>query len=185
MTNRSQLTSSTRTRAALLICLGVLAFAAVGSSGALAQSRHAALTRHALVAHGMPVARPATAAATAKFLLHAGLAFYVFDHFIWKPYKAGELHGFTHKLKIIEAGVAALFVYHEAKLMVTDVKASKLLSFLATPITAVVNKLASLKSAITGGHFSAVTGMQSSLGAIKQQSNAKGVVIKEIVHSVL
>ena len=65
-----------------------------------------------------------------KFLLHAGIAYYVFDHFIWKPYRAGDLHGFTHAFTIAKAAIAALFVYHEAKLMATDVKGSKSLKFL-------------------------------------------------------
>ena len=68
--------------------------------------------------------------------------------------------------------------------MITDVKNSKLLSFLATPITAVVAKLKSLKSDITGGHLNALNGVQSGLGSIKQQSNAKGAVTKEITHSL-
>jgi hypothetical protein len=48
----------------------------------------------------------------------------------------------------------------------------------------VVTKLESLKSDITGGHLNALNGVQSGLGSIKQQSNAKGVVIKEITHSL-
>ncbi|MDE3134392.1 MAG: hypothetical protein KGL15_10020 [Acidobacteriota bacterium] len=134
--------------------------------------------------HSTAVAHPATVAAVVKFLAHAGAAFYVFDHFIWKPYKAGDLHGFTHKLKIAEAALAALFVYHEVKVMAGDVKDSKLLSFLATPITAAIAKLSALKSDITGGHLSALNNVQSDLGAIKAQSNAKGYVIKEITHSI-
>lgn len=134
--------------------------------------------------HSTAVAHPATVVAVAKFLAHAGAAFYVFDHFIWKPYKAGDLHGFTHKIKIAEAALAALFVYHEVKVMAGDVKDSKLLTFLATPITAAIAKLSALKSDITGGHLTALSTVQSDLGAIKQQSNAKGYVIKEITHSI-
>ena len=68
--------------------------------------------------------------------------------------------------------------------MIADVKNSKLLSFLATPITAVVAKLGSLKSDITGSHLNAVNGVQRQLGGIKQPPNAKGAVIKEITHSL-
>jgi hypothetical protein len=165
---------------AVVACVGMLVLATGGTdvASAFAQNRPALVVQHDAVA------RPATAAATAKFLLHAGLAYYVFDHYIWKPYKAGDLHGFTHKLTIIKAGLAALFVYHEAKLMITDVKGSKVLSFLATPITALVAKLSSLKSDVTGGHFNSVNSVQSSLGSIKQQSNGKGIHIKELVQSI-
>ena len=164
----------------MLACAGTLMFAAGGSdvASAFAQNRPALVVHHDATAHA------ATAAATAKFLLHAGIAYYVFDHYIWKPFKAGDLHGFTHAFTIGKAVLAAVFVYHEVKLMVTDVKASKLLSFLATPITLVVAKLESLKSDITGGHLNALNGVQSGLGGIKQQSNAKGAVIKEITHSL-
>jgi hypothetical protein len=165
---------------AVLACTGTLMSAAGGSNvvSALAQNRRA------LVVHHDATARVATVASTTKFLLHAGIAYYVFDHYIWKPFKAGHLHGFTHAFTIAKALVAAVFVYHEVKLMIADAKNSKLLSFLATPITAVVAKLESLKSDITGGHLNAVNGVQSGLGSIKQQSNAKGAVIKEITHSL-
>ena len=63
-----------------------------------------------------------------------GAAYYVFDHFIWRPYRAGDLHGFTHMVKIAKAALAALFVYHEVELMAGDVKNSKTLSFLTAPI---------------------------------------------------
>ena len=53
-----------------------------------------------------------------------------------------------------------------------------------SPIQAVVAKLESLKSDIAGGHLNAVNAVQSQLGSIKQQSNAKGAVIKEITHSL-
>jgi hypothetical protein len=165
---------------AVLACAGTLVFAAGGGDVASALAKN----RPALVVHHDATARVATAAATAKFLLHAGIAYYVFDHYIWKPFRAGDLHGFTHAFTIAKAALAAVFVYHEVKLMITDVKGSKLLSFLATPITAVVAKLSSLKSEITGGHLNALNGVQSQLGGIKQQSNSKGAVIKEITHSL-
>ena len=162
---------------ALLACVGAFAIATGASATAsVPHSRPVAIER--VVAH------PATALAVTKFLLHAGITFYVFDHYIYKPFKAGDLHGFTHAFTIAKAALAALFVYHEIKVMAADVKDSKLLSFLATPITAAITKLKSLGTAIKGGNLNVIGGIQSSLGAIKQQSNAKGVVIKEIVHSI-
>jgi hypothetical protein len=64
------------------------------------------------------------------------------------------------------------------------VKGSKTLSFLTAPIAAVITKLDSLKSAITGGNSNAISTVDGSLGSIQQQAGAKGVVIKEIVHSI-
>lgn len=164
---------------ALVGCVGVLGVAASASASAS-------------VAHRQPVAivrvdagvAPHTAVAVTKFLLHAGIAYYVFDHYIWKPFKAGDLHGFTHAFTIAKAVVAAVFVYHEVKLMAGDVKGSKTLSFLTAPIAAVIAKLESLKSAITGGNSGAISTINGSLGAIESQAGAKGVVIKQIVQSV-
>ncbi len=166
---------------AVIACAGTFAFSAGGEIAAAAtQSRRALVVRHDAVA------RAATAVATTEFLLHAGIAYYAFDHYIWQPYKAGDLtHGFTHKIKIAEAGVAALVVYHELKLAITNVRSSRLLSFLAVPLTAAVAKLGSLKSQISAGNLNSLNGVQSSLGAIKQQSASKGVVIKEIEKSIL
>jgi hypothetical protein len=54
--------------------------------------------------------------AKTKFLLHAGLAFGAFHHFIWKPIRDGALaHPFRHKLALIKAGLASLFVAHDLK----------------------------------------------------------------------
>lgn len=162
---------------ALLGCAGVLVLA--GSASASAQrSGPAAIVRVQAPAH------PATAVAVAKFLLHAGAAYYVFDHYIYKPWKAGDLHGFTHAFTIAKAAIAAVFVYHEVEVMAGDVKSSKLLSFLTAPVAAVIGKLGSLKSAITGGNLNAIGSVQSDLGAVRSQAGAKGYVIKEIVHAL-
>jgi len=92
---------------ALVGCMGVLAIAA--SASASAPVRH---FKPAAIVRVDAVAQPASAVAVTKFVLHAGIAYYVFDHYIWKPFKAGDLHGFTHAFTIAKAAVAALFVYH-------------------------------------------------------------------------
>lgn len=162
---------------ALVGCVGAFALA---SSAAAAPSH----PRPAAIMHIDAVAHPATATAVAAFLLHAGIAYYVFDHYIYKPWKAGDLHGFTHAFTIAKAALAALLVYHEVKAMAGDVKGSKLLSFLTAPIAAVVAKLDSLKSAITGGNLGAIGTVQSDLGGIQSKAGGKGVAIKEIVHAI-
>jgi hypothetical protein len=166
-----------RAAAAAIVCAATLAVAAsaTGVASASTRSHSALVVRHSATAHP---------ASTAGFLLHAGLAFYVFDHYIYKPFKAGDLtHGFTHKLKLVEAVAAALFVYHEMKLAISDVKGSKL-AFLAAPITAVAAKLASLKAALGGGDTNAISAVNGSLATIGQQAAGKGYAVKQIVHSV-
>ena len=160
---------------ALIGCVGIFAIAA-NASASVTHTRPVAIVRVDAAA------RPHTALAVTKFVLHAGIAYYVFDHYIWKPFKAGDLHGFTHAFTIAKAAIAALFVYHEVKLMAEDVKGSKLLTFLTAPIAAVIAKLESLKSAITGGNLSAIGTVDSGLGSIQQQASKKGVLIKEIQH---
>jgi hypothetical protein len=120
--------------------------------------------------------------AKTKFLFHTGLAFGAFHHFIYEPFKAGDFkHPFLHKLTLVKAGLAALFVYHELKLAAQDVKASKLLSKLFAPITFLAAKIRSLASPITGGHASAADlgGANSSIDQIKGSAASAGQTITE------
>lgn len=162
---------------AVLGCVGAFAIAS-SAAASVPHAKPVAIVRVEAVAH------PATAVAVAKFLLHAGVAYYVFDHYIWKPWKAGDLHGFTHAFTIAKAALAAVVVYKEAKAMAGDVKDSKLLSFLAAPIATVIAKLESLKSAITGGNLAVIGTIESGLGAIQHGAGGKGVVIKEIQQAI-
>jgi len=167
-----------------LACAGLLGAAGsvAGVASATAVGTSSGRGRIELVVRHQATAHPAS---TAGFIVHAGLAFYVFDHYIWQPYKAGDLtHGFTHKLKLIEAATAAVFVYHEMTDAISDVKSSKL-AFLAVPIAAVAIKLASLKSQLSGGNTSAVAGVNTSLSTIGQEASGKGFTVKPIEHSVL
>ncbi|MGI8505790.1 MAG: hypothetical protein ACR2MK_03120 [Solirubrobacteraceae bacterium] len=125
--------------------------------------------------------------AKTKFLLHAGLAFGAFHHFIYKPVKAGDLkHPFAHKLALIKAGAAALFVYHELKLAAEDVRSSKILSELFSPLTAAADKIKSLKSSLTSGGVnpSDIQGVNSKLSQIGSTASSKGHSISEAIPSV-
>ena len=51
--------------------------------------------------------------AKTRFLLHAGLAFGAFHHFIYNPFKAGDFTGPKKVSTIAKAAVAGAFVYHE------------------------------------------------------------------------
>ncbi len=172
-----------RIQLAVFICLGVLALAGGATASARLVRADAAVAAH-VAAQARPGARPASVVAAGEFLVHAGAAYYVFEHYIWTPYKAGDLHGFTHVLTIAKAGLAALFVYHEVKVMAGDIKHVKALAFLAAPVAVVIAKLGSLKSAITGGSLKPIGTVQGELGTIERQAGAKGVVIKQIVHSL-
>jgi hypothetical protein len=119
--------------------------------------------------------------AKTKFVLHAGLAFGAFHHWIYNPAKAGELHPLRHPLKVAEAALAAAFVYHELKLALTDAQADPTLSKLVAPITALQNKIHGLGQSVKSGGASAsdATGLDSAVSSIKDQASSAGQPITE------
>ncbi|MDQ2896430.1 MAG: hypothetical protein M3Y09_12445 [Actinomycetota bacterium] len=124
--------------------------------------------------------------AKTKFLLHAGLAFGAFHRYIYKPFRAGVFsHPFLHKLSLLKAGLAALFITHELKIAAVDVRSSKLLSRLFSPLTAVAAKLGALRSAITGGSVSAsdIGGVQSQRSSIGSTASSHGQAIQDALPS--
>jgi len=124
--------------------------------------------------------------AKTKFLLHAGLAFGAFHRYIYEPFKAGDFkHPFLHKLTLIKAGLSALFIEHELKLAATDVKSSKILSKLFSPLTAVAAKISSLKDSIKDGSISSsdMSGLQSDLTSISKTASSKGQTIQNAIPS--
>lgn len=123
-----------------------------------------------------------------KFVLHAGLAFGAFHRWIYKPVKAGDLqHPFLHKLAIVKAGVAGVFVYHELKLAVTDAKADSTLSKLVAPLAALETKLEGVAAGLKHGHVSPaeVTQAQNSMGSINQLASSAREPIANLVPSHL
>ncbi len=164
----------------VLCCVLTLALAGCGaSSSSSASSAGAGGT-------GTAAATSSVALPTTKFLLHAGLAFGAFHHWIYQPIRAGALrHPFSHKLALIKAGLAALFVSHELRLAVQDARASKVLKPVVAPLTAAANKLEGLKSAITGGSVnpSALDGIDSQLGQAGQAAQSAGHAIQDAVPS--
>jgi hypothetical protein len=157
-------------------CLAAFGLAGCGSSSS--SSSPAATSSAASTTSGT------THLATAKFVLHAGLAFGAFHHFIYGPIKAGDLkHPFEHKLTLIKAGLAALYVYHELKLAANDAKSSKLLSPLVAPLTAAATKISGLKDSITSGGVNPadITSLSSDLDQIKSTAASKGQSITESV----
>ncbi len=122
--------------------------------------------------------------AKTKFVLHSGLAFGAFHHFIYKPVRAGDLqHPLSHKLTLIRAGLAAAFVYHELKLALHDAQSSPTLSKLVSPLTALGDKLHGLGSQLKSGHANPadITQANDQIGSISKQSSDAGQPITEQV----
>lgn len=156
-------------------CLAGFALAGCGSSSASTSAGGGAVAAST---------SSTTHFAKTKFLLHAGLAFGAFHRYVYKPFRAGVFsHPFLHKLSLIKAGLAALFIVHELKIAAVDVHSSKLLSRLFSPLTAVAARLSALRSSITGGSVNAadIGGVQSQLSAIGKTASSKGQAIQDAI----
>jgi hypothetical protein len=165
----------TRTSALLPVfaCAVALSFAGPAS---------AAITRS-------PGARPAAVSQTrfakTKFVIHVGLAFGAFKHFIYDPWKAGDFHKlFSHKIALAKAALAAVFCYHELKLAAEDAKSSKILSALFSPVTLLASKMSALKSQLSGGNYKALGGIQNDIGSVSGLASNKGQPVTPTVPSL-
>ncbi len=159
-----------------------LAVAACGSKSSGSSSSAAGATTSA-AATSAPISHSKT-----KFVLHAGLALGAFHHFIYLPFKAGDFsHPLLHKLTVVKAGLAAVYVYHELGLALTDAQADKTLSKLVSPITALQNKIDSVKSDITGGHVNAgdINSANGLTGSVSSLAAGAGQSITQVVPSSL
>jgi hypothetical protein len=115
--------------------------------------------------------------AKTKFVLHVGLAGGAFHRWIYKPFKAGVFgKPASHKAALVKAALASLFVYHELKVAAADVKSSKVLSTLFSPITALAAKVSALRSQLAHGKYNPadINAIQAGGGAIAAEANAKG-----------
>jgi hypothetical protein len=163
----------------VICCIAVLAPAGCGSSSSTSKTSSAAPAASA-------TSSSSTSLPTAKFVLHAGLAFGAFHHFIYSPIKSGVLKDpLAHKLTLVKAGLAALFVAHELRLAVDDAKQSTVLKPVVAPLTAAASKLDGLKSSITGGSVSPsdVDGINAQLSQAGQTAKSAGASIKESIPS--
>ncbi len=124
--------------------------------------------------------------AKTKFVFHAGLAFGAFHRWIYKPAKAGDFsHPFLHKLTLIKAALAGLFVYHELKLALKDAQADPTLSKLVAPITALQTRTAELASSIKSGQASpaGISAANGSIGSIGQLASQAGQPVADLLPS--
>ena len=120
----------------------------------------------------------------AKFLLHAGLAFGASHRYIYKPFRSGGFTPMTsHKLAIVKAGAAVLFVYHEVKFALIDAQSSPLLSKLISPLTGLDSKLSSLRLRLHGGQLDP-SGINQANTAVTSIGALGGAPIRELVTAI-
>lgn len=131
------------------------------------------------VAAGAAAARPsptATSAAFAKskFVFDVGTASYAIHHFIYAPYKSGQLHGVKADLK---AAAAALYAVHALRgaYAVANSGNSKLLHLIVRPLNALIATAGSLASGLRHGKTSGVTSANSQLGTLSSVTSHAGV----------
>lgn len=117
-----------------------------------------------------------------KFVLHAGLAFGAFHHFIYAPYKAGGLHGFA---ALAKAGLAGLFTVHELKLAKADAESSPTLCHLAAPFDKAGAAVSGSISKIKSGRASSqdIEGLNNDVNAVQRGAQADGVPAPDQVPS--
>jgi hypothetical protein len=171
-------------RTRLIALAAPLAVAAAIALAPAAAGAHAATAPTALVS----AAHQRSVLAVPKFIFHAGLAFGAFHHFIYEPFKAGKFTSgsFFSKLKnYVEAGAAALFVYHETKLALADAQQNKVLKVLVSPLTAVVALFNTVLSKVKGHSLDAATigTAESQVSSIESQAQTSGSTVSEAIPS--
>jgi asparagine N-glycosylation enzyme membrane subunit Stt3 len=160
----------------LLLVVAIIALAGCGSSSSSSSSSSATKS-----ASGSAVT------STAKFALHAGLAFGAFHRYIYKPLKSGELKSpLLHKLTLVKAVAAGAFTVHEIKLASEAAKGSPTLSKLVAPLSAVSAGIGTAVASAKSGHVdtNALESSNSTIDSIKSEASKGGASVPETSPSV-
>ena len=126
-------------------------------------------------AHATSVAAP-TAAHAALFdktrvVLHLAVAYGVFHHWVYTPFRAGQL-SIHHPLKLVKAGLALLFAVHEVKqaIAITSHSSSPTLKALNTVLVGIGAKFQSVGALFKSDPASLTDGqVSSSIGNLNSQ----------------
>jgi hypothetical protein len=162
--------------AAVVVALGAAAVAGCGSGSSAGSS--AAVTSRSTTTTSTATSTASISHPAAKFVLHAGLASGAFHHYVWLPARAGTFrHPLLHKLSILKAAVAAVFVYHELALALTDARADRALARLVAPIAALRGVVAAVITGFRGdgvdpAAIRRANGMAVSVGRLASHAGA-------------
>ncbi|GAC1629315.1 MAG: hypothetical protein NVS4B2_11300 [Chloroflexota bacterium] len=115
-----------------------------------------------------------------KFLFHLGLAFGAFHHFVYKPYKAGQLNT-HHKLNLVKAALAAAFTYHEVKKAYQTAQGSnsKTLKLLIAPLNGLAGGFNALSTKIRHGDASGAESLNTQTSGYESLAGKNGYSISE------
>ncbi|HKS52348.1 MAG TPA: hypothetical protein VJS67_10815 [Pseudonocardiaceae bacterium] len=117
-----------------------------------------------------------------KFVLHAGLAFGAFHHFIYAPYKASTRPGVG---ALVKAGLAGLFTVHELKLAKADAESSPTLCHLAAPFDKASTAMNSSIGQVKSGQASSqdIESLNNDVNALQRGAQADGAPAPDRVPS--
>jgi hypothetical protein len=158
----------------LLLVVAIVALAGCGSSSSSSSSSSATKSASAVTS-------------SARFALHAGLAFGAFHRYIYKPLKSGELKSpLSHKLTLVKAVAAGAFTVHEIKLASEAAKGSPTLSKFVAPLSALSAGIGTAVASAKSGHVdtNALESSKSSIESIKSDASKSGASVTESSPSV-
>jgi hypothetical protein len=121
-----------------------------------------------------------------RFVLHLGVAYFAFHHWVVKPYQEGAFaSGAPHRISsIVKGGVALFFAYHEVKVAEKIARTSKdpLLQKLDGGLTNLETTFASTGQKFKSGDFNPadIVALTSAAGFVKGQASSEGVAIKDV-----
>jgi hypothetical protein len=119
---------------------------------------------------------------TARFALHAGLAFGAFHRYVYKPLKSGALKNpLSHKLAVLKAVAAAAFTVHEVKAASEAAKSNPKLAKLAAPLTALGAGIGAVVASAKSGkpNLSQLESSNSAIDSIKSEAASAGASVAE------
>lgn len=166
-----------------LFAIGLFALLMVSIAGPSFAGRASAAVRTVPVASA-PAAHPAIFDKT-RFLLHAGVAFFIIHH-EYNRYKQGYFSaGTSGRVRHLVVAAAALAIgVHEAKVAYGIAKNSnsKTLQALASPFASLSTTMDGIRGKFAKGQGSAsdITGLNSSVSSIGSTAGSNGYNIKDV-----
>lgn len=121
-----------------------------------------------------------------RFVLHLGVAYFCFHHWVLTPYRNGAFAaGAPHRLiSLTKGGLALLFAVHEVRVADDIAKKSNdpLLRKLDGEVAGLSNMFGAVGARLKSGHFdpSDATSLMNAATGLKTDAAADGATIKDV-----
>lgn len=121
-----------------------------------------------------------------RFVLHLGVAYFCFHHWVMAPYQAGAFApGAPHRVSaIVKGGIALLFAVHEVHVAQEIAAKSNdpLLHKLNGEVVALSGAFLAIGQRLRAGHFnpSDITALEGQAKSLGSDASAGGVNIKDV-----